>query len=170
MHLETIESPLGSLLAVADQDALRALEFVKADPVRQLEAMQAALGATFQRGSHPHPLLERLRSQLAGYFDGSRRRFDLPLRFAGTPFQERVWNRLLEIPYGEVRSYLDLARDLGDPKAVRAVGGANGSNPISILVPCHRVIGADGSIVGYGGGLERKEWLLAHERGERRLF
>jgi O-6-methylguanine DNA methyltransferase len=169
MNLDTIDSPLGPLLAVADGEAIRALEFVKpGGAIRQLEALQAALGATLERGTHP--LLERLRSQLAEYFDGRRRVFDVPLRFAGTPFQERVWNRLLTIPYGEVRSYLDLARDLGDVKAVRAVGGANGSNPISILVPCHRVIGADGSIVGYGGGLDRKEWLLALERGERRLF
>jgi O-6-methylguanine DNA methyltransferase len=169
MNLDTIDSPLGPLLAVADDEAIRGLEFVKpAGAIRQLETLQAALGATLERRTHP--LLERLRSQLAEYFAGTRRAFDVPLRFAGTPFQERVWNRLLTIPYGEVRSYLDLARDLGDPKAVRAVGGANGSNPISILIPCHRVIGADGSIVGYGGGLERKEWLLAHERGERRLF
>jgi len=102
--------------------------------------------------------------------EGERRVFDLPLRFSGTPFQERVWNALLAIPYGEVRSYLDIARALGDPKAVRAVGAANGSNPISIVVPCHRVIGSDGSIVGYGGGIDRKRWLLAHERGERPLF
>jgi len=169
MNLDTFDSPLGPLLAVAEDDALRALEFVKpAGAIRQLEAMQAALDATFERRTQP--LLERLRAQLREYFAGTRRVFDVPLRFAGTPFQERVWNRLLTIPYGEVRSYLDLARDLGDPKAVRAVGGANGSNPISILVPCHRVIGADGSIVGYGGGLERKEFLLALERGERRLF
>ena len=169
MKLETIDSPLGPLLAVADDEAIRALEFVKsAGAAPQLEAMQAALGRRLERGTPP--LLESLRTQLAEYFAGTRRAFDVPLRFAGTPFQERVWNRLLAIPYGEVRSYLDLARDLGDPKAVRAVGGANGSNPISILVPCHRVIGADGSIVGYGGGLDRKAWLLAHERGERRLF
>jgi O-6-methylguanine DNA methyltransferase len=169
MTLDTIDSPVGSLFAVADDDALRALEFVKAEgPVLQLVAMQAALKAPLVRG--PSPLLDRLREELAEYFAGGRKTFDVPLRFEGTPFQERVWSLLLTIPYGEVRSYLDLARELGDPKAVRAVGGANGSNPISILVPCHRVIGADGSIVGYGGGLERKEWLLALERGERRLF
>jgi O-6-methylguanine DNA methyltransferase len=166
--LARIDSPVGTLLAVADDDAIRALEFVKEDgPVRQLEALQAVLGPLV-RGEHP--LLERLRAQLAEYFEGRRREFDLPLRFSGTPFQERVWNELLKIPYGEVRSYLQIARDLGDAKAVRAVGGANGSNPISILVPCHRVIGADGSTVGYGGGIERKEWLLALERGERQLF
>lgn len=169
MILGTIQSPLGTLLAAVDDSGVRALEFVKLDgPIRQLELMQRTLQAPLVRGEHP--LLDRLREQLAGYFEGERRSFDLPLHPTGTPFQERVWKALLDIPYGEVRSYIDLARALGNPKAVRAVGGANGSNPISIIVPCHRVIGADGSIVGYGGGLERKEWLLALERGERRLF
>lgn len=169
MILGTIQSPLGSLFAAVDDSGVRVLEFVKTDgPIRQLELMRRTLGAPLERGEHP--LLEGLREQLAGYFDGERRVFDLPLHPKGTPFQERVWKALLEIPYGEVRSYIDLARAVGNPKAVRAVGGANGSNPISIIVPCHRVIGADGSIVGYGGGLERKEWLLAHERGERPLF
>jgi len=169
MILGTIQSPLGTLLAVVDDTGVRALEFVKADgPIRQLELMQRTLAAPLVRGDHP--VLDRLRAQLAEYFAGERRVFDVPVRPKGTPFQERVWKALLDIPYGEVRSYIDLARALGNPKAVRAVGGANGSNPISIIVPCHRVIGADGAIVGYGGGVERKEWLLALERGERRLF
>lgn len=169
MILGTMQCPLGTLLAAVDDSGVRALEFAKADgPIRQLQAMQRRLEGPLERGEHP--LIDRLRGQLAGYFEGERRVFDLPLRFSGTPFQERVWSALLTIPYGEVRSYLDIARALGDPKAVRAVGAANGSNPISIVVPCHRVIGSDGSIVGYGGGIERKQWLLAHERGERPLF
>ena len=167
--LGSIDSSLGPLVAVADDGAVRALEFVKPEgAIRQLEGLQLSLGGALVRGAHP--LLEKLRTELGEYFEGRRRSFEVPLRFTGTPFQERVWNALLTIPYGEVRSYLQIARDLGDPKAVRAVGGANGSNPISILVPCHRVIGADGSTVGYGGGFERKKWLLALERGERRLF
>jgi len=173
----TIQCPLGTLLAAVDDSGVLALEFEKAEgPIRQIEEMLGRLGGRGERRLEgplergEPPLIDRLREQLAGYFEGERRVFDLPLRFSGTPFQERVWNALLAIPYGEVRSYLDIARALGDPKAVRAVGAANGSNPISIVVPCHRVIGSDGSIVGYGGGIDRKRWLLAHERGERPLF
>jgi methylated-DNA-[protein]-cysteine S-methyltransferase len=104
-----------------------------------------------------------VREQLDAYFAGELDTFDLDLDPHGTPFQRRVWDALLEIPFGETISYSELARRLGDPKLVRAVGLANGRNPISIVVPCHRVIGADGSLVGYGGGLERKRWLLDHE-------
>ena len=101
--------------------------------------------------------------QLHAYFEGTLTAFDLPLDLRGTPFQRRVWQALLAIPFGATRSYADIARALGDPNAVRAVGTANGRNPIAIIVPCHRVIGSDGSLTGYGGGLWRKEWLLAHE-------
>jgi methylated-DNA-[protein]-cysteine S-methyltransferase len=105
------------------------------------------------------------RDQLAAYFAGTLRRFQLPLAFVeGTEFQRRVWYALLEIPYGETISYADLAGRIGAAKAVRAVGAANGRNPISIVVPCHRVIGSNGSLTGYGGGLPRKRWLLEHER------
>jgi methylated-DNA-[protein]-cysteine S-methyltransferase len=100
---------------------------------------------------------------LAEYFSGSRRDFDIPLSLHGTVFQLRVWRTLTQIPYGETCSYGDLARRLDNPGASRAVGLANGRNPISVIVPCHRVIGANGSLTGYGGGLERKRWLLAHE-------
>ena len=103
------------------------------------------------------------REQLDAYFAGEREDFDLPLALHGTDFQMRVWEQLTRIPYGETISYSQLALRLGDPKLVRAVGLANGRNPVSIIVPCHRVIGADGSLVGYGGGLERKQWLLEHE-------
>jgi len=101
--------------------------------------------------------------QLAEYFAGERTEFELELAPHGTDFQRRVWGLLLEIPYGETRTYGSLANELGNPRSVRAVGLANGRNPISIVVPCHRVIGADGTLVGYGGGLERKRTLLAHE-------
>jgi methylated-DNA-[protein]-cysteine S-methyltransferase len=107
--------------------------------------------------------------QLRAYFAGDLTRFDLELDLQGTEFQRRVWNKLLSIPYGKTTTYGRLATELGDPKAMRAVGLANGRNPISIIVPCHRVIGADGSLTGYGGGLTRKQWLLAHERGEAQL-
>jgi methylated-DNA-[protein]-cysteine S-methyltransferase len=109
------------------------------------------------------PLLRETRRQLEAYFAGALTRFDLPLAPSGTPFQLRVWERLLAIPYGETWSYRRLAIELGQPTATRAVGASNGRNPISIIVPCHRVIGADGSLTGYGGGLPAKRWLLAHE-------
>jgi methylated-DNA-[protein]-cysteine S-methyltransferase len=106
---------------------------------------------------------DAVREQLDAYFAGELDRFDLPLAVHGTDFQKRVWDQLVQIPFGETISYSELARRMGDPKLVRAVGTANGRNPISIIIPCHRVIGADGSLVGYGGGLERKKWLLEHE-------
>lgn len=104
-----------------------------------------------------------VREQLDAYFAGEREAFDVPLALHGTEFQLRVWEQLRKIPFGETISYSELAQRLGDRKLVRAVGLANGRNPVSIIVPCHRVIGADGSLVGYGGGLERKQWLLEHE-------
>ncbi|MEZ5123551.1 MAG: methylated-DNA--[protein]-cysteine S-methyltransferase [Solirubrobacterales bacterium] len=106
-------------------------------------------------------------AQLAGYFAGERTEFDLELAPAGTPFQRRVWDALCEIPYGETISYVELARWVGQPKASRAVGLANGRNPLAIIVPCHRVIAADGRLGGYGGGLDRKRWLLEHEAAHR---
>ena len=110
------------------------------------------------------PLLQECVRQLRAYFDGSLTGFDLPLNPQGTPFRRKVWAALQEIPYGETRSYGQLAKALGCPGAARAVGGANHHNPISIIIPCHRVIGADGSLTGYGGGLAMKDWLLRHER------
>ena len=106
---------------------------------------------------------DAIREQLDAYFAGALDRFDVPMAAHGTDFQKRVWDQLVQIPFGETISYSELARRMGDPKLVRAVGVANGRNPISIIIPCHRVIGADGSLVGYGGGLERKKWLLEHE-------
>ncbi|MFM7203126.1 MAG: methylated-DNA--[protein]-cysteine S-methyltransferase [Myxococcota bacterium] len=118
----------------------------------------------------PEPMPEQggvreVHEQLDAYFRGERRRFEVPLAPVGTPFQRRVWALLQEIPYGETWSYLELARRLGDVKAIRAVGTANGANPIGILIPCHRVIGSDGTLTGYAGGLERKRALLELETG-----
>jgi len=101
--------------------------------------------------------------QLQEYFDGKRKAFDIKLNPEGTDFQKKVWNQLLEIPYGKTLSYLELSKQLGDVKAIRAVANANGKNPIWIIIPCHRVIGSDGSLTGYAGGIWRKKWLLAHE-------
>jgi methylated-DNA-[protein]-cysteine S-methyltransferase len=109
------------------------------------------------------PVVDEAIRQVGEYFAGTRRAFDLPLALAGTDFQRRVWQQLLTVPYGRTASYGEIARALGKPKAVRAVGAANGRNPISIIVPCHRIVGSDGKLVGYGGGLWRKEWLLKHE-------
>jgi methylated-DNA-[protein]-cysteine S-methyltransferase len=148
------ESPIGRLLLTSDGNALTGL---------YMETSRKAqdTGGWLQDGRSA-PLTAALR-QLEEYFAGSRRAFDLPLRLEGTAFQQRVWRELCEIPYGETWSYGQLAQRIGNPTGSRAVGLANGRNPVSILVPCHRVIGADGSLTGYGGGLERKRWLLAHE-------
>ena len=110
-----------------------------------------------------HATVEKAVRQVGEYFDGTRREFDLPLALDGTAFQEQVWRQLLTVPYGSVATYQDIANAIGRPQAVRAVGAANGQNPISIVVPCHRIIGSDGKLTGYGGGLWRKEWLLRHE-------
>jgi len=140
------------LRIVADDAGIRAIEFSPGT-------------ATTGRPNERNPLLMETERQLRAYFSGDLRRFDLPLDLAGTPFQQRVWEELRKIPYGETRSYLQLACNLGAPAAVRAVGAANGANPVPIIVPCHRVIGASGKLVGYGGGLPLKRRLLALERG-----
>ena len=150
-----VDSPIGRLMLTSDGTALTGLFM---EPSRK--APHPADGWVEDLGVPPLAATVR---QLGEYFAGSRREFDLPLRFEGTAFQRRVWQELTEIRYGETWSYGQLARRIGNPSASRAVGLANGRNPISILVPCHRVIGADGSLTGYGGGLERKRWLLAHE-------
>jgi methylated-DNA-[protein]-cysteine S-methyltransferase len=111
-----------------------------------------------------HPILSAAQQQLSEYFAGTRQQFDLPLDFEGTSFQKQVWQALLAIPYGETRSYKQIAEQLGNPKAVRAVGAANGKNPISIIAPCHRVIGSSGKLVGFAGGLANKDILLKIEQ------
>lgn len=118
------------------------------------------------------PVLEPACRQLQEYFGGRRTHFDFRLDLQGTPFQITVWNALLEIPFGQTLSYMDLAKRLGDPKAIRAVAAANGQNPLWVVVPCHRVVGSDGSLTGYAGGLHRKNWLLNHEspHPQQRLF
>jgi AraC family transcriptional regulator of adaptative response/methylated-DNA-[protein]-cysteine methyltransferase len=128
---------------------------------RELDDLQKRLSVEVVRASNRH--LEHLRVELEKYFAGRLKTFTVPLHTPGTPFQEAVWKILLEIPYGETRSYKQQAIALGKPNAVRAVAAANGQNRISIVIPCHRVIGADGSLTGYGGGLDRKKWLLDHE-------
>jgi len=151
------EDALGWALAVGEGDALiRLAHLDDEDSARDLRRLDhpAALHAPGD------PLLTGLRRQLEEYLAGSRRAFELPLRPAGTDFQRRVWRGLCDIPYGETRSYLDLATAVGNRRAVRAVGQANGRNPIGVVIPCHRVIAADGGLGGYAGGLDRKRLLL----------
>jgi methylated-DNA-[protein]-cysteine S-methyltransferase len=155
-----IESPLGPLLLAADETGLRSIDFVNG---RRPVSPDAAWY------EDPAFLSEPVR-QLRAYFAGDLETFDLPLAPAGTTFQLAVWCNLCEIPYGKTISYGELARRLGNPKACRAVGLANGSNPIPIVIPCHRVIGSNGKLTGYGGGLLLKEKLLALERRQLRLL
>jgi len=148
------ESPIGRLLLTSDGSALTGLYM--------LPSRKTVPTAGWIEGTTVRPLAAAI-GQLTEYFAGARRAFELPLRLHGTPFQTRVWRELIEIPFGRTWSYAELARRIGNAGASRAVGLANGSNPVSIIVPCHRVIGSDGSLTGYGGGLERKQWLLEHE-------
>lgn len=160
MYFDVIETPIGPLRLVADDAGLRRI--------------------CFRTERHPHPedtggehapkKLAAVRAQLEEYFAGERREFDLALNPIGTDFQRRVWRALCDIPFGETRSYLQQARAIGQPSAIRAVGAANGRNPIPIVIPCHRVIGSDGSLVGFGGGLPIKSALLALEARQRELF
>jgi O-6-methylguanine DNA methyltransferase len=149
IYYSRIKSPVGPLLLAASSQGLLALEFGRGKPRAGWVKSEERI-APFAR-------------QLAEYFAGQRREFDLPLDLRGTDFQKSCWRELLKIPHGETRSYADIARAMGKPAAVRAVGLANGQNPIAIIVPCHRVIGSDGSLTGYGGGLETKRKLLELE-------
>ena len=151
--LETT-SPLGPVQLLARGDALIAAHLNTPEAKYPLPDAQRGTSA----------VLARAAQQLAEYFAGTRSAFDLPLAAEGTPYQQRVWQTLATIPFGATWSYGQLARALGDPKASRAVGAANGKNPLWIIVPCHRVIGANGSLTGYAGGLAAKKWLLAHEQ------
>jgi len=160
MNYSYLETPIGTLLIAGDEDAVRFIGFPKSGKARQPEpdwrpATHGAVGEAIR--------------QLKEYFEGRRSEFDLPLAPEGTDFQREVWRRLQEIPYGETISYGELARRIGNPNASRAVGAANGSNPLPILIPCHRVIGANGKLTGFGGGLPTKEALLALEARQLRL-
>ena len=159
MQLSFLEmaSTVGLLKLVAHDQALVAVLWENENPkrVRLAELIE----------NRQHPILLETQKQLNEYFSGQRQVFDLPLDFEGTEFQEKVWHALLSIPFGETRSYKDIAAQIGNVKAVRAVGAANGKNPISIIAPCHRVVGANGKLVGFAGGLENKDILLKLEMG-----
>jgi len=157
MNYGWMESPVGDLLIVADEAAVRMIGF-------RAGQHPGTVKEGWRRGG---PLVAEAGRQLDEYFEGRRQRFDLPLAPSGTPFQLSAWKALQDIPYGTTRSYGEQARAVGKPKAVRAVGAANGRNPIAIVVPCHRVIGGDGRLTGYGGGLDVKQYLLELERPQR---
>ncbi|HEX5438319.1 MAG TPA: methylated-DNA--[protein]-cysteine S-methyltransferase [Gemmatimonadaceae bacterium] len=160
MVYDTMPTPVGELLLTANEAGLTGVYFephtLERDAHPEWRPVATAIGAA-------SAVLAAAREQLEAYFAGARTTFALPLAPRGTPFQQRVWTALRSIDFGGTISYAELAHRIGMPRAVRAVGGANARNPLPIIVPCHRVIGADGSLTGFGGGIERKRWLLRHE-------
>lgn len=165
VHLERLDTPVGPMLLGATDGAVVLCDFAERPMIdAQLAAVGRRVGPTVAGGS---PLLRRLEGQLSEYFAGERRTFDLPLDTPGSAFQERVWTELKAIPYGETISYRELASRVGVPSASRAVGRANGSNRLALIIPCHRVVAANGGLGGYDGGLAAKRWLLALEAAER---
>ena len=163
IHITPLHTPIGTLIAAATDKGICMLEF---DDYKSLELELWQLIKTFETRftftENDH--IKSIITQLDEYFKGIRKHFDVKLDLVGTEFQKQVWLSLLSIPYGSIKSYKQQAEYLNKPKSVRAVANANGNNKISIIIPCHRVIGSDGSLTGYGGGLERKKWLLEHEK------
>lgn len=154
MQVTHFLSPIGTLEIKGDEDGISQVLFLDESP-------------SIQESS---PILDECVKQLSEYFENKRTEFELRLNPSGTDFQKTVWEELQNIPHGKTISYMDLAKRLGDPKVIRAAGTANGKNPIAIIIPCHRVIGAGGSLTGYAGGLKRKQWLLEHESSQGSLF
>ena len=165
------DSPVGPLLLAGDSDALHVLAF-GISPAGGRQRLQTSRPRDIDADWMPDTkgVLKDVRRELDQYFAGKLKKFSTRLAFGGTPFQNQVWKELTRIPYGETISYLDLANRIDNPKAVRAVGMANGANPIAIIVPCHRVIGSNGSLTGFGGGLPTKRALLELEKGQRTLL
>ena len=163
IRVRYIESPIGELLAGATVEGICLLEFSEMRrAAKETRDLQKLLGMKIMEGENEH--LEVLRNQLNEYFSGTLHQFRVPLVIPGTDFQREVWTELQKIPYGTTRSYQEQAIAIGRPDSVRAVANANGTNRIAIVIPCHRVIGSDGRLTGYGGGLGRKKWLLDHEK------
>ena len=158
IYFDRIDSPLGAMVLASDGVALTGAWF-------DGQRYPPSIDARWQR-RRELPVLRRAAAVLAEYFDGTRKVFDIGLAPAGTPFQRAVWDQIFRVPYGETIAYRDLAARTGRPEAVRAAGAATGRNPLSIFVPCHRIVGTDGSLTGYAGGLERKRALLTLERGD----
>ena len=149
-YVTYLRSPIGQIKLTGDKTSLNSILFVFNDTEMEQE--------------NPNSILIDCKSQLSEYFSGKRKEFNIPIKQNGTEFQQKVWNELMKIPYGETVSYNFIAEALGDKNSIRAVGAANGKNQISIIIPCHRVIGINGSLTGYAGGLWRKKWLLSHEK------
>ncbi|QDG74608.1 bifunctional transcriptional activator/DNA repair enzyme AdaA [Labrenzia sp. PHM005] len=166
LKADWVSSPLGPMIAIADQSQLHLLEFLdrKALPTEVKKLQRNASGSL---GFGRTEITDQIQEELTGFFDGNRAIFETPLALHGTPFTRDVWLELIKIPAGTIRSYSDVAKALGRPEAVRAVARANGANQIAVVIPCHRVMGADGSLTGYGGGLWRKQKLIELERGYR---
>jgi methylated-DNA-[protein]-cysteine S-methyltransferase len=151
-----MKSPVGNIKITCNNESIISIFFIES--------------VSDELNSHSHPLLIKCIRQLEEYFSSKRTVFDLPLQQNGTDFQNRIWQLLMDIPFGSTLSYFQLSKKWGDIKAIRAVASANGKNKLAIVVPCHRVIGTDGSLTGYAGGLERKKWLLEHEGKQASLF
>ncbi len=159
IFVDFMESPLGLLKISCDGTSITAIQFT----MKNLrDGVTGEMASDDSRTENPTCLLS-CKTQLLEYFSGKLQQFDLPLAPAGTPFQQKVWQQLQQIPFGHTITYAEMARRLGDPKIIRAAGTANGRNPIAIIIPCHRVIGMNGDLVGYAGGLPNKKWLLDHE-------
>ena len=154
MHVAHFSSPIGKIQIVEENGFITNVSFEEPE----------------KDGSGSSLVLDACVLQLEAFFKGRRTAFDLPLKPKGTAFQQSVWNELQNIPFGRTISYMDMAKRLGEPKVIRAASSANGKNPITIIIPCHRVIGSDGSLTGYAGGLKRKQWLLEHESSQTSLF
>ena len=152
------KSPVGILKIIGNDGGIQIIDYTEEN--------------SFEKKEIASTLIKKCIFQLDEYFSGTRKEFEIDLNIKGTKFQEKVWQELLEVPFGKTRSYLQQTKAIGDVKAIRAVASANGKNPISIIVPCHRIIGSDGSLTGYAGGIWRKKWLLEHESGckQQRLF
>jgi O-6-methylguanine DNA methyltransferase len=165
LYLHEIPSPIGTLTAGVTNKGLALLSFSTNSDLTVPKGLERVTIVYESRPEH-----QELKNQLTAYFEGKLQRFDLPLDLHGTEFQQKVWQALLEVPYGSTRSYKEQATFLGDVKALRAVATANGANPVAIVVPCHRIVGSDQSLTGYAGGLERKQFLLELESSQQRLF
>ena len=152
-----VKSPLGIIVIKATEELVQSVLFL--NTLKHPQKKENIITSTEEL----YPLLSECKTQLEQYFEGTRFQFDLPVKQAGTAFQQKVWTTLLSIPYGKTSSYLDVSKQIGNIKATRAVGTTNGCNQVSIIVPCHRVIGSNGALTGYGGDLWRKKWLLEHE-------
>lgn len=165
----SIDTPLGPMLAIADEDALILLEFIdQKNHHKHLERLQVTMNASFIESSTS--LIDSITQELGLYFAGKLKTFTAALKPHGTPFQKKVWQELQKIPYGQTISYAQLAHNIGNEAAVRAVASANAANQLALIIPCHRVIHKNGNLAGYAAGIARKEWLLNHERGASKDF